>query len=689
MMPNVVKGSDLAGLMRYLAGPGRANEHTNPKVIAGDLVTMAVYAGGIDVPRATELAKYLDSPRQTVLRGQPVLATNYRKAYALIDEGMDRKAAFDEATKDQNAWHCALSLDPREGELSEEKWSAIARRFMAEMGFTERGDGTPDVRWATVHHGLTKQGGDHIHIGMSVVRPDGSLADVRRDWPRAQEAAGVLEREFGLKVLASREERSTEQATRPDERARAERVGALETDREALRRRVRAAAVASENEAEFVRALKDEGIVVRPRYAKGGTEEVTGYAVRMAVQQDRETGQPVKPVWYSGGQLSKDLTLSAMRTWTGWDVSEDARDAALAEWGQSLTTRSGRALRPADLDQRAAIDQLTQWSAAMRDIPVGDREAWARAASQTAGLFAAASVRTETSPGPLDQLARQLARAAQLPAHQRHPQRVRGTGPQSVARMLLTAQKKSRRDETVELVIALTECLLTIADMLRETQRAKTAAAMTAHAQRALTEIHMRAAGIDPNRGHTQAPGSPPWVAAARAEAVVQRLDPKEVDAQIASMTQTWRATRVSMTAFGTGKVDEFGHVLESGEYLKAVRLRPLGPTPPPANADRATQRERDRIAAEAAARETKRKDDLLVTLARMQASRRPSAPFDPSRVRSADLSGTGYDEHDFGTGSAAGKSKPGKTRDQQQYQSPRPPRPPQYGKPRDTGHER
>jgi hypothetical protein len=672
MMPNIVKGSDLGGLMRYLAGPGRANEHTNPKILAGDLVTMAVYAGSIDVPRATELAKYLDSPRQTVLRGQPVLATNYRKAYALIDEGMERKAAFDEATKDQNAWHCALSLDPREGKLSEEKWAAIARRFMAEMGFTERADGAPDVRWATVHHGLTKQGGDHIHIAMSVVRPDGSLADVRRDWPRSQDAVRVIEREFGLKALASREELSTEQATRPDERARAERVGAVETDREALRRRVRAAAIASENEAEFVRALKDEGIVVRPRYAKGGTEEVTGYAVRMAVQKDRETGQPVKPVWYSGGQLSKDLTLSAMRTWTGWVESDESRDAALAEWGQAMTTRSGRALRTSAWDERAAIDQLAQWSAAMRDIPVGDRDGWAKAASQAAGLFAAASVRTETAPGPLDQLARQLARAAQLPAHQRHPHSGAVMAPKSVARMLLTAQKTARRDETVELVRALTECLLTIADMLAATERAKTAAAMRAHTQRALTEIHMRAVGIDPTRPHTQAPGSPPWIAAARAEIIVQRLDREPAEAQIASMTQTWRAARVSMRAFGTGEVDELGHVLKPGESVKAVRLRSFGPPIPPANADRATQRERDRIAAEAAEQKTKRDAEVKDALA---------------RLRSADLSVGDHSYDDADPGTAAGPAAaPPKSYEQQPYRAPRPP---QYGRNRDSGYER
>ncbi|MGW0006108.1 relaxase/mobilization nuclease domain-containing protein [Nocardia grenadensis] len=645
MMPNAVKGKDLGGLLRYLAGPGRANEHTNPTVLAGDLVTMAVYAGAIDVPRATELARYLDSPRQTVLRGAPVLSTSYGKARALMAEGMSRKEAFEEATKDENTWHCSLSLAPREGRLTPEKWGQIARRFMREMGYIEREDGAPDVRWTAIHHGLTKQGGDHIHIAMSVVRPDGSLADMYRDRPRAQEAAGVLEHEFGLEVLASREDRSTEQATRPHERARATRIGAPETDREALRRRVRAAAAATENEAEFVRAVREDGVMVRPRYAKGGTEEVTGFAVRMPVQKNLETGAWEKPVWYSAGKLSKDLTLAAIRGWTGWVESDESRAAALAEWGRAMTTRSGRALRQTPLDQRAALDQLTQWSAAMREIPVGDRAAWARAASQTAGLFAAASVRTETTPGPLDALARQLARAAQLPAHQRRPHGVPGTGPRSVAQMLRTAHTQSRRDETVELVIALTECLLAVADMLAATKRAETAAAMTAQAQRALTEIHMRAAGIDPNRPHTRAPGSPPWVAAAQAEAVVTRVDRAVAESHIEDMSRTWATQQVALAGrTDAGRVDEFGHIVKRGPGYKAYRLRPAGPPVPPANAERETQRARDRRAAEAAVEAAREAEEREKMLARLREGSREPGRFDPRRPLSG-LQDLGYGE--------------------------------------------
>ncbi|MDE1674693.1 relaxase/mobilization nuclease domain-containing protein [Nocardia gipuzkoensis] len=609
-MPNIVKGSDMGGLLRYLAGPGRANEHSNQRVLAGDLVTVAVYAGRIDVARANELAKLLDSPRQTVLRGEPVFVTNYRKAHALIAEGVERRAAFDQATRDQNVWHCSLSLDPKEGKLDDETWSRIARRFMAEMGFTDSADGSPDVRWTAIHHGLTKAGGDHIHVAMSVVRPDGSLADVRRDWPRSQDAARVIEREFGLRVLASREERTTEQATRPDERGRAARVGAAETDREALRRRVRAAALASENEAEFVAELRSEGMVLRPRYAKGSTEEVVGYAIRMPAQRNVKTGVWEKAIWYGGGQLSKDLTLSALRSWAGWDTSPESHEAAVAEWGRALRTRSGRAIRPNRMTEHEAIGQLSRWSQYMRTIPLEDRDGWAKAASQTAGLFAAASVRTETTPGPLDQLSRQLARAGQLPAHRRRPHSAQPeSGVRAVARMLWSTH--SAETSKLALVIALTECLLEIHDMLAATERAAAAAAMASKARQALTEIHMRAAGIDPARPHVREQGSPAWAAAYRAGAIVARVERSEVEAEIKGAHDRWRMHRAAWAGdIRVPTIDEFGHMLRTTdehkqEWQKALD-RAAGPLTPPDNADRTTKKsieQAEQAAAKAAAR--------------------------------------------------------------------------------------
>ncbi|WP_063016389.1 relaxase/mobilization nuclease domain-containing protein [Nocardia nova] len=532
MIPNVVKGSDIKRLLWYLAGPGRSNEHTNPRVIAGDVVSMAVFGGAIDQRRAWELGALLDSPRQTLLRGEPVLATSYKQARQLMKEGMSRAAAYEAATKDENTWHCSLAIGRDEGELSMEKWAAIATDFMREMGFIDRDDGAPDVRWTVVHHGLSKNGNDHVHIAMPVVRPDGSLADVFRDQPRSQAVARVLEERYGLRVLYSREHGDTEVATKPAERGRAERVGAPETDREALRRRVRGAAAAAESEAEWLRLLHEEGIIVAPYWSAGGMDEVTGYSVQLPAQRNLTTDKWERSIRYGGGRLGRDMTLAAIRSWAPWDQSVSAREEALAEW-RRITVGSGARPKAVDpVSEKEAIEELRQWSDVVSRIPVTDRAGWAQVASQTSGLFAAASSRTERKPGPLDRLSRQLARAGRIPARERR--RHAGTEKEnirSVARMLWAASNPEAAG--LALIYALTELMMTVQASLDTAGRAAAAAAMASEARRALTEIHMRRDGIDPSQPFDKTEGSPAWAAAMRSSAVVDRIDRNEVENRI------------------------------------------------------------------------------------------------------------------------------------------------------------
>lgn len=74
--------------------------------------------------------------------------------------------------------------------------------------------------------------------------------------------------------------------------------------------KVRAASTASESEAEFVRRMRRSALLVRPRYADGRTDVITGYSVA-----DRpQAGE--RPIWYGGGHLGRDLTLPRLRD--GW-----------------------------------------------------------------------------------------------------------------------------------------------------------------------------------------------------------------------------------------------------------------------------------------------------------------------------------------------------------------------------------
>ena len=42
-MPNVTRGDRMGGLLTYLAGEGRHNEHTEPHLVNGDSATFTFY----------------------------------------------------------------------------------------------------------------------------------------------------------------------------------------------------------------------------------------------------------------------------------------------------------------------------------------------------------------------------------------------------------------------------------------------------------------------------------------------------------------------------------------------------------------------------------------------------------------------------------------------------------------------
>lgn len=423
MIPNITRGAKMTGLVVYLAGPGKSNEHENPHVVAGhETIMYAAPSGELSHEDAIELAGKLDAAR--VVFGTEVTVTSKRKMNAAIDDGIARSVALADATSDQNVWHCSLSLNPDEGELSDEKWAAIASDFMKEMGFDDPDSPRAPARWVAIRHGKTTAGGDHIHIAASAVREDGTKVNTFNDFKRAQTACNVLEHRHQLVVLSSREAERGNRGIKPAEAARARRANAPETAREAMERTVRACATASKTEAEFVRRLRARKLLVRPRYEKGTAGEVVGYSVA-TTPTPAERANGGRPVWYGGGRLSKDLTLPRLRD--EWDQSEDARTAAAAEWkatrrGTAVTVSNGRERAPIDpeLIARAAQD-IGKWNAYLASIPTTDTAQWARAAGRTSGVFAAWSARMEPTPGPLAAAARTLADSAQISAHQRAP----------------------------------------------------------------------------------------------------------------------------------------------------------------------------------------------------------------------------------------------------------------------------
>ena len=235
MMPNITRGDRVAGVMVYLAGEGRHNEHTNPHVVAGhDVIVDAVGGRELSTDDALDIANELDLPRR-------VFGTRVTVPVKEWSEEQQRQVKVGD--RDAHVWHCSLSLRAEEGTLSDEQWNRIATDFVEGMGFGPTGDDGAGCRWVAVRHGLSSAGNDHVHIVVNLVREDGTKASVHNDQPRAQRLANELEHRHGLQVLESREVgRGALAGAKPAELGRAEREGAALPARDELRRRVRAAA---------------------------------------------------------------------------------------------------------------------------------------------------------------------------------------------------------------------------------------------------------------------------------------------------------------------------------------------------------------------------------------------------------------------------------------------------------------
>jgi hypothetical protein len=381
----------MGGLLVYLAGPGRSNEHSEPHLVAGDSAIMAWHDDAeLDRDSALQVAWAVDHPRR----------------------------AFETVVARGSVWHCSLSLHQDEGLLPDEKWAQISEEFVAEMGFAGQQDGPAPCRWVALRHGLSKAGNDHVHVVVSLVREDGSTASIWNDRPNAQRVAGELEHRHGLTVLESRQAGRGSRGHKPGERARAQRSGLAALPRETLARTVRACAGASADEAEFVRRLRQAGIRARPRYAAGRGDVVSGYSVALRPAR----GQA--PIWYSGGHLERDLTLPRLRA--SWPDSPQAAAAAVHEWAAAKRNQasgiSGReAIEPDPELWARCSSEIAELRERLRTVPPGDRATWAHVAGESAAAFAAWSLRVEPTPGPLAATAESLARSAQLRAHAIRP----------------------------------------------------------------------------------------------------------------------------------------------------------------------------------------------------------------------------------------------------------------------------
>ena len=482
MIPKISRGGRMGGLVRYLVGPGKQNEHAEPHVVAGSDVELwrgvasDPSAGGPD-------GRAPGCRRQRTGAGVTVRRKDDEGNVLVAEDGRSKRA-------DAHVWHCSLSLCPEQGVLSDEQWQQLAEEFLDRM---ELGD----HRWLAIRHGLTENRGDHVHLVVQLVGEDGNAANVHNDQPRAQKVCGELEREHGLRVVEGRTAKRGVRATdhRQAERAEREhRKGLIDSpvpDRDQLEAAVRVAAGAAVSEAEFIRLLCADGVLVRPRFAAQRADEVVGYSVAIAPRGGKE------PVWHPGGKVAKDLTLPRLRSDGGW--TGDQPDA-IEEW-QLAFKGLAPAQPPAPVSEPPVAEAIAELRA-VRENAGGDYAALARSGAAT--FYGWARLDPEHADA-LERCAIELTRSAQNRAAASHPTRYRAPAlPLMAAAILNPSNKTLWRLALLQEMIALARAVAAARAAAGELQRAeRLLAEVTGQLDPLQTGFEDARAAVDPEYART------------------------------------------------------------------------------------------------------------------------------------------------------------------------------------------
>ncbi|MFJ2786171.1 MULTISPECIES: relaxase/mobilization nuclease domain-containing protein [unclassified Streptomyces] len=282
MIPSInPPGDRTIGLLAYLYGPGRREEHVEPHLVAS-FDGMAPDPGRDPNATLKALQQLLDQPVQ---------------------------ALPEHARPAKHVWHTSVRTAPGDRMLSDEEWAEVARRIVAATGI-DPGEGQPGCRWAAVRHA-----NDHIHIVATLVCEDGTRPDDFRSGKRAQAEARLIEKELGLHQVVPGDGTAAQRPTSA-ERHKAERQGRERTAREELRETVRRAVAGATGDEEFFDRLAAAGLLVKKRVAPSG--DLLGY--KIALPDDRN--KDGEPVYYPGARLAPDLSLPRIRERWSMDQPE-------------------------------------------------------------------------------------------------------------------------------------------------------------------------------------------------------------------------------------------------------------------------------------------------------------------------------------------------------------------------------
>ena len=313
----MIHGSDVDGLIRYLFGPGRANEHDDPRIIDGWRPPETVE------PHTTARGNRDLRPLIQRLHSPTELLTTSPQRYV---------------------WHvpisAARSVDGRQPDrqLTDAEFGELARDIVHRTGIAPRGDDN-GCRWVLIRHG-----GNHAHLVATLARQDGRRCDPHNDWLRIREACRDFEDRHPDLRKTRPADRTADKIPSRQKTEKATRLRHRVSAMESLQREAYAARACSSNPAEFLRHLANRR-VVDPRAGRsasghqaagegsgalvqvkarvpGRTELVdvrqlsnaelkaaTGYALH----RTGDVGTGGRPIYYRGGALGEDLSIGQLK----------------------------------------------------------------------------------------------------------------------------------------------------------------------------------------------------------------------------------------------------------------------------------------------------------------------------------------------------------------------------------------
>lgn len=272
-------GTDLSGLLRYLFGPGRRNEHVNPRVV-----------GGWRHPAELEPPRRPDGTR------------DFAGLTGLMEIPL---ALLDDQAPDEYVYHVSVRAADADPDLGDGAWMRIAAEVMDRTGLSPRGQENQACPWIAVHHG-----DNHVHIVAVLARQDArSYGGLHNDFYRIHEALAEVEKEYGLEVTPAADRTANCRPT-PAELEKAAAAGRDEPPRVTLQRQVAAARAAACSENEFFANLEErDDILVRIHRSAQEPAKIDGYAVGLP----GDCGKDGQQIWFAGSHLAPDLSLVKLR----------------------------------------------------------------------------------------------------------------------------------------------------------------------------------------------------------------------------------------------------------------------------------------------------------------------------------------------------------------------------------------